>query len=369
MKMENINIRWITLCFISIFMISCSQDNDDLDITGDGQDETTAYINLDTRALPANTICDMYIFWKQTGSADDYVLKEKKVITSSPTTIKFLNKDLANMSYRFLFVTVEGNNPEMAVLDKTSGAWNESMEWSNLIMRAQKRDLSANNFYGIVDKTGNQIMDDGTIHASLIRMVGQMVTDIFKINGTIDNPTNIIADGSVTSVLDRVYKIDIEYSSMTQDITFDASNNIIRDGEWSGNYTQSITVNMNNTSFRVPVDGTVPELEKVAVNPTGSVRIKGLYLFPADKKVKCKLTFYYYDTMPACGNSSHQHDITCYEPKTLVLNLPQESNPEGLSVFANYFTLTKGGIRYDRIIDLSAQGNYQFVTKWANEVL
>jgi len=366
MKMENINIKWILLCFISISLISCSQDKDEMD-TPVTTEDVSAYINVDMRALPAGTSCDMYIFWKQTGSADDYTFKEKKLITESPTTIHFKNADLVNKSYRFLFMTFDGSSSEMSVIDKTTGALNDAAEWNDVVIRAQKKDLSGSNFYGIVDKTGTQIMDEGTIEATLTRMVGQIVVDLFKINGTIDNPVDIIGDGSVASVIDRVYKIDIKYEGLTQDVSFDASNNIQEDSGWGETYTQTITTNINESNYQVPVNGAVKQLEKVATNPSGSVRIKGLYLFPSDKKIKCQLTFYYYDTTPKCGVPAHAHTQSCYDQRTLTLYLPQESSADGLTSIADYYTLSKGGIRYNRIIDLDQPASFGFDTTWENE--
>ena len=364
--MENKNIRWLIVCIASLFLAACSNDKEGVDDYPDHKADVNASVNIDLRALPLNTSCDMYIFWKTTGSADDYAFKEKVIITSSPTNIHFRNQDLANKSYRFLFLTFEGNSPEIEVINKETGIWDEAIKWNDMVIRAQNRELSGSNFYGIVDKTGNEIMDDGTIEGTVTRMVGQLIVDIFKINGSIDNPIDVTA-GSVASVLDRVYKIDVNYEGMTQDVAFDASNTIIENAEWGGSYTQTFSVNMNESNFQVPIDGTVEELEKVSTLPSGSVRIKGLYLFPSNKNIRCKLTFYYYDTTAACGNPSHTHTKECFESKTLILNLPEENNNELLSVFANHFTQNKAGIRYNRIIDLKAEGSYQFITKWANE--
>jgi len=366
--MKKNNAKWIVFLIMSVFIVSCSQDIDDKDnpVTADG--EILAPVNISTRSLPANTSCDMYIFWKNAG-ATDYDFKEKMEITVSPTSIKFRNQDLANKSYRFLFMTSGSNISEMNLIDKNTGTWNDGPKWSDLIVRANTYDLTDNNFYGIVDKTGSEIMDGGTIQATLTRMIGQWVLDIFKVQSSIDNPINIISNGSVASVIDRVYKIDVTYTGLTRDVTFNSSNAVVEYEAWGSNHTQTFTTNFDPVNFQVPINGSVAQLERTAGSTEGSVRIKGLRLLPVDQKLRCKLTFYYYDTTPKCLDLTHQHDQSCFEEKTLPLNLPELTNNNLFSIIPDHYTVNKAGIRFDRIIDLEQGFTFGFNTIWGNEII
>lgn len=359
------NTKWMVLLIMSVFIISCSQD-DDKDGLINGGSEIAIPINLDTRSLPADASCDLYIFSKQTGSADDYVYKRKESLSASPSSLRFDNKDLVNRSYRFLFVIIDGDTPQLEIIDKNTGVWNESLEWNNLYIKATTRELTEHNYYGIVDKTSLEIINEGSINAILTRMVGQFIIDIFKIDGSISNPVDIISDGSVVSVLDRVYKMDVTYDGMIREMMFDGSNTLVGDVEWGTPYTNTLTLNMSEQDFTVPIDDSIKELEYYPGNPLGSVRIKSAYLLPADQTVSCKIVFYYYDTTPKCGNISHAHDKGCYDQRTLTLNIPKENSPNLLSILPDYYTLSKGGIRYDRIIDLDQPGSFQLETMWGN---
>jgi len=362
--MEKKSFKWTALLILCAIFTACSQDSDDIGNPVIGDLNITVPFEL--RSLPLNTSCEMYIFRKTTSGSEDYTFTEKTTITSSPAVLKFRNQDLVEKSYRFLIVAFPGEAPQMEVIDKNTGSWNNSVKWDNMTIRALSRNLTGENYCGIVDKTGMEILDGGTIHVTLERMVGQLILDIFKVNSSIDDPTNIISDGTVASVLDRVYKIDINYDRMVRDITFDASFNIIENAPWGSDHTQTIPVNMNETNFQVPMDGSIAELEKPEANPAGSVRIKGLYLLPTDENLRCKLTFYYYATTPKCEVPTHAHTKACYEEKTLTLHLPEEKNVTPLSVLANHYTQNKAGIWYNRIIDLEQNVSFGITTTWGN---
>lgn len=362
--MKKKNVIWILYLVLSVFMVSCSQDIDDNNVPVDEGKDTSVPVKINTRAiLPSGTNCELYIFEKENSSLLDYVYKGKETIneTDSVKILNFSNADLIRTSYRFLFVTTNSTTPEISVVKKTGTALDNTTEWSNIHIHANTIKLTEHNYYGVLDKTGMQIIKEGSIKDTLSRAVGQVILDIFKINGSISNP--IDTDTSVESVLDRVYKVALDYQGITSDVEIFNTDSIAA-AVWGGTLTDTIYVNMDNTTFKVPIDSTVAQLQKIPNGPRGSVRIKGAYMLPSDKNVKCKLTFFYYDTTPKCGVPSHSHDAGCYETKTLTLNLPKANSTDLLSVLPDYYTLNRGGIRFNRIIDLEQESSFELQTIW-----
>lgn len=344
-------------------MLSCSNDNDSDGLNADDQD---LYISakIGTLSLPANLKCDLHIFWKS--SADtEYSYKETLSLTGDQTKMRFLNKDLKEKNYRFLFVATSSIAPEILITNKSNNALSINDKWADVLITSVNQLISSENYSGILDKTGIEILDGGTIHGTLTRMVGQVVLDLFRINNTIDNPAPIVST-AVESVLDRVYKIDIEYANMTESVVFDSSNKLSNEGFWTGKYTQTFNI-VTDSDLKVSVPQTVNGLYESPINVTGSVRIKGLYCLPSTNNLSLKYTFHYYDTTPKCGNS-HQHTSDCFVTKTVVLNLPKDNLSTPLNVLPNYFTVNKGGIKFDRIIDVGANLAFEFDTVWKNDI-
>lgn len=177
-----------------------------------------------------------------------------------------------------------------------------------------------------------------------------------------------IVSGNVTSVLDRVFKVDIEYTGLTQNIVFGESNKITDKDIWTNKYTQTHYFD-TDAGLKVSVPQPDNGLENSSVTAAGSARVKGIYCLPSAQKVRIKYTFHYYDTALACGNAhAGEHTSDCYEQKTLTLNLPQDvTGVTLLSVLPNHYTLNKGGIRFDRIIDVGANLAFEFNTEWKND--
>ena len=98
----------------------------------------------------------------------------------------------------------------------------------------------------------------------------------------------------------------------------------------------------------------------------GSVRIRGSYGLPSDKGVRYNLKFYYYDTTPMCGDTTKAHNHytnvdACFVKNSIEVNLPKKISPANLlDIFANYYTVNKIGIRFDRIIDLEMSAGFGF---------
>lgn len=345
-------------------MLSCSNDNEPDGLNTDDQD---LYISakIGTLSLPANLKCDLHIFWKSS-SETEYSYKETVSLTGDQTKMRFLNKDLKDKNYRFLFVATSSATPEISITNKSNNALSTSDKWTDVLITSVNQLISSENYSGILDKTGSDILDGGTIHGTLTRMVGQIVLDLFRINGTITNPTAIVSP-DVESVLDRVYKIDIEYTNMTESVVFDTTNKLFNNDFWAGKYTQSFNIS-TDSDLKVSIPQPTNGLEESPVNVDGSVRIKGLYCLPSTNNLTLKYTFHYYDTTPKCENNNHQHTSDCFITKTVVVNLPKDNLSTPLNVFPNYFTVNKGGIKFDRIIDVGANITFEFDTVWKNDI-
>lgn len=360
------NAKQIIFFLIAGFtLFSCSNEaEDDIDVRNNANGDTEIFATLGTQALPSGLQCNMYIFYKSQ-SDTDYLFKEVKALNGNDR-IKFMNKDLLNKSYRFLFVATSAGAPEVDVTNKSNNPLDTSDKWSDVLITSEEQLISADNYAGVLDKTGDEIMNQGSINGVLTRMVGQIVLDIFRINTSIKEPMDIVSP-DVTSVLDRVYKIEVEYTGMTKDVTFGPTNNLVDNNKWTNKLTQTFNIT-TDSDLKVSVEQNNKNgLEISPVNKSGSARIKGIYCLPSTENIRVKLTFHYYDTTPACGNSDGGvHSTDCYDKRTLVLNLPQDqTDAKLLSVYPNYFTLNKAGIRYDRIIDLELNSSISFETEWS----
>lgn len=362
--MKNINImQKVFFLLVCIGLFSCSSDSNEF--SEPQKDGTAVSVSIGTLSLPTNLQYDLYIFWKSSG-VTNYTFKEKMTLTGAQNRMKFMNNDLINKDYRFLFVATDKTAPEITITNLPGVELSTTDKWDDVKISANNILLTADNYSGILDKTGNEILNGGSIDGVLTRMVGQMVLDIFRINGNISTPTDIVS-ADVESVLDRVYKIEAEYTDITENVIFDSSNNLANNDSWASKYTQTLNVT-TDSDLKVAIPQTTNGLEISPIGTSGSVRIKGIYCLPSDKNMRMKFTFYYYDTTPTCGNSDGGvHTTSCYQQKTLVLNLPQDaSGATLLSIRPDYFTVNKAGIRLDRIIDLEQPGAFELLTGWDN---
>lgn len=359
-KMEKkIFTRIIGFFVLCLSVSSCSDKIEDTNTFIDQEDGVPVKVSAGTRALPDQLECDLYIYIKGQGDTD-YILKEIINFGNDDEKIlQFLNTDLMQNNYRFFFVATTPGNTEISL---TNVAVNNT--WANLRIIANQMNLSDNYYYTVLDKTGNEILNDGTINATLNRIVGQMAIDIFRTDGNINNPLPK-STNAIESVLDRVYKIEITYKDLTQTISFDANGAPVQEDEFTGTYLQTIT-NIINGDLKVSVPQEDKGLVVSGKGTSGSVRIKGVCGLPSDKKIRMEAKFYYYDTTPTCNNADGgNHSSTCFKEETLTLHLPRLIGyTELLSIYTNTFTVNNAGIRFDRIIDVALEGSLNFDVVW-----
>jgi len=363
------NIIKLFFLLVSVILISCSENQDDDNNIKGGDDDLQVNVNIETRSLPNDLQCNVYVFTKNNGGTD-YLFKDSMKIINSPSVIKFKNQDLAENDYRFLFIATSKNNAGTFVLNKMGSSIQTNQNWNDIMIRSKDILLSNNNYYGVLNRTGQSILDEGSIDGNLTRMYGQLTVDIFKVTNNIESVVDIDTTKQlIASVLDRVYKIDIEYQGITRDVIFNSQDSIVYYMPWSGKYTQVIEPVVTDDGLKVIIPQEQKNLEASPVGKLGSVRIKGINALPSDKGMRMKLTFHYYDTTPKCEitDGSHRHDKSCFDKRSIELNLPQTTDPEKLlSVFANYYTVNKAAIRFNRIIEVGVTGGFIFDTMWAN---
>lgn len=356
MKSKN-KVNVVCLLMVSLCLFACSEQNDkDENILENGIPVT---VRLDTKALPDNLLCNLYVFGSISGA--DYLLKEVVELGNQDKySLKFKNIDLSSTDYKFLFVATTDDNQEIN-LHVSNNDLAIGDKWSDVRLTALTKNLSDNYYYGVVNKTGAEILDGQSIDAVLNRVMGQMVFEIFRIDGN-GQDTSIVSS-AVSSVLDRVYQIDIEYSNITDEVSFSNAGNLIVEDKWE-KFTQTINVTMGN-DLRVTIPQELNSLVSFDSNVKGSVRINGYYCLPSERDIRLKLTFYYYDTTPVCGSEHTVHTSDCFVKRTLVLHLPEESEATNLlSIRPDYYTKNRAGIRYDRIIDIGVDGFVTFDVVW-----
>ena len=369
--MKNKKILALILSFLfGIFLFSCSDNSDEETISRD-DDDIPVFVDLRNSPLPDGLSCYLYIFSK-TASASDYTFYANYTMTGAQARIKLMNKDLANNTYRFLFIATSSDSPEVRVLSKNGVTLKESNKWEDVMLRANNDTLSADNYLKILDKSGTDILKSGNIQGTLSRLVGQMTFDIYKVKSQGEEYQNDEVILPHYSVLDRVYKIEIEYIQRTKDIVFNAANQPVQHSLWSGKYIQTIkpklleSTTSSISDMRIDTNQITRNLILSSI-AKGSASLKGIYCMPSVENMKVGMKFYYYGTTPVCGEI-HSHDKNCFTEDTIRLNLPkQNAGMKLLSIKPNHYTVNTAKIRFNRIIDVGATAGFIFDTMWENE--
>ncbi|MBK5722257.1 DUF5031 domain-containing protein [Dysgonomonas sp. Marseille-P4677] len=364
--MRNRFTQYILFFFISIALFSCTDKEYEEDGNNTDINQVPVIATLATELLPENLICTMYVFGKSVSDAEDgYMLKEVKILhNTEQNSLKFKNSELISNSYRFLFVATPFNAQEIGLLKSDGAALQIGDRWGNIMIQSFNPIISADNYQGVVDKTGNEILDGKTINCTLTRLVGQVIFDIYKVAKEGDLTISQDVNAPHFTVLDRVFKIEIEYSDMTKSAAYN-NEEIVHQDIWDQSYLQVIEPQLYaNNNFKADVSWLVENLT-FSEEKQGSAHIKGIYCMPSNGNLKIRLKFYFYDTTPFCG-LDESHSSSCFETKTIVLNLPK-TGATPLSVIPNHYTLNTAKIRYDRIIDIGTNSSFEFDSSWNND--
>lgn len=288
-----------------------------------------------------------------------YRLSDSLEIPGNSARIKMSLNDLDKNNYRFLFVSTPKARPEIRVGRIDGSPLLADTEWEKVAVDMAADSLSTDNYYGIKDMTGKEILQQETIEGELTRLVGQMVFCFYKGDAAgVTNP-------KVASVLDRVSFIEISYKEIPRQITFDAGLNPVSLAGTEDVLNHTVGFSLSEYGQKVALPQTGVPVEVSDTIPGGAI-LKGTGLLPCKDKVEVSMTFHYYDTTPVCGHTEtgHTHTVECYTPRTLSLNLPKKTGMTGLSVLPDHFTVNNAILPCDRVIDVLHTSGITVNTTW-----
>lgn len=373
-----------------LFLFACSNPAD----TNNGATGDFGDLPINIRAqfedLPEGAKCEVYRFSKTGGGS--YTLKDSIHLSGrSPRILAFNSSDWSDDDYRFLFIALPETSSITIENHLRESLYQQGELWENIrIYVDDPANVPDQLWYDILDKTSSDINTTPLISGNMKRLVGQMVLDIYR--GEDVNQPEDIQDEEVLSVIDRVNAIEVTYNGLTSAIRFDDEGNVIPVSTHNQDVVVTYPIVTEDEFWRVPVtevaDENNPFLTPAATATAGSVRIGGIFGFPADNTVRVKAVFRYYDTTAHCGLLVHTHDKYChersditlplrctlsehthtqdcgYDERSIVLNLPKADESELLTIMPNMYTVNKAAIRHDRIIDITRNGDFNMAFDW-----
>lgn len=342
---------------------SCTESQQDTPDWVDGKSEILFRTGFRQGTSSDGLLTKLYVFSTDGNGGGVYQLSDSlPQVISGTTKLKIKFTDLEKKDYRFLFVATSETKPEIRVRPSDNSLFAFGTPWEKVAVAMAADSLSVDNYYGITDMKGVDILTSGNITGNLTRLVGQMVFCFYKASeGGVDDP-------QVLSVLDRISSIDITYQNAPLQIKFDASNKPVP--------VPGSTVPLHHTvRFSLTADGQKVELPQtgipVEVNDSipGGAILKGTCLLPVSQGVRVSMTFHYYDTTPICRHmeKEHTHDVTCYTPEELSLSLPKQESLTGLSVLPNHFTINNALLPCNRVIDVVHTSGIDVDTVWEED--
>lgn len=313
-------------------------------------------------AVPGLTTT-MYIFETASGT-NDYRFKDSLVLAGTDGRYEFAPEEMRASDYRFLFLTTPAEAPEIALAQRNGTGLTGETHWSDtLFIVRQQTELGPYNYYSVEDMRGTHLLDTKTVETDLQRLVGQMAFAFFRTaeGGGVEQPASIVSD-EVNSVIDRVYEIAITYTNPEQALWLDIDGKAYPAGRIAGSQVQTLAPQQDD-AHKVSLPQPENSLFAYGDGIRGAVRIEGPCFFPSDGNMPVSLLFRYYDTTPVTGKEGVT-DSVWYEKKELPLRLTDYTQTEALKIIPDYITLSKGGIRCDRIIDVPVNASMQLVLDW-----
>ncbi|GEM_PF-831580 len=393
MMKDKIALQLIILFVTGLSLWSCSDETEKYPVDN-GNDDMLLNIQALNAQLPATSKCVVYIFSK-TQASDPFKLKDSVHLSENGRRVlPYIANNWQDNSFRFLFISVPAENSGIELKNLSGNDLVKGTDtWDQIRITTSDPSLvSGDCYFGIVDDTPANIASTRVISGQMKRFVGQMVIDIYRGKDT-DNAEDII-NSEVFSVLDRVKEIEITYSGLSNAISFDESGNIQTLSTHGSDIIATYPIVTQDDFWRVPVTNTADEnnpfLTQAAVGTLGSVRIGGIFGFPANETVRVNAVFRYYDTTAHCGLLVHTHDKYChekaditqplrctlaehthtqdcgYDQRSIVLKLPKGDESELLSIMPNMYTVNKAAINYDRIIDVTRNGDFSMAIDWVS---
>lgn len=342
---------------------SCTESQQDIPDGVDGKPEVMLRTSVREETSGAGLLTKLYVF-KSDGT--EYQLSDSvPLVVSGTTKLKMSYADLNKNSYRFLFIATPESKPGIYVKRSDNASLALGTGWEKVVVAMQGDSLSVDNYYGITDLPGTEIMRLTTIQGELTRLVGQMVFCFYRTGpGGVKDPV-AVKDTTVASVLDRVSSVDITYEGVPLQIGFDGENKPLAVASPSKTMKHTIRFTQTQNGLKVPLPQQGIPVE-VNDSISGGAIIKGTCLLPSRQGVHVSMVFHYYDTTPVCENTDkdHKHTVECYTPQTVSLRLPQSETVPGLNILPDYFTISNAGLPCNRIIDVAHSSGIEINTVW-----
>lgn len=358
-------LRWGILCLAYAGFLSCSdtEERPGKEIKGEGPIPIT--LRAEGTSDSSQLTCSLYIFNRAEGGNGYQLNQILSPAIGKETPLPLEEGELTDCDFRFLFVATPQERNEIELVTQTGQTVTEGTPWEDIVLAMTDAPLTADNYYGIEELSGSEILQAGKVEGHLNRLPGQILFNFYKAGpGGADDPVAVDSKRAL-SVFDRIYQVDITYTGYAWGVTFGAENRlepVYKENEpleqtYSFTLTPDLQVAIPQVENHLELYGSVQ----------GGVRMPGACFLPADKKMHITMIFHYYDTMPVCeitGTASgHSHAKDCYTQKEVRLNLPV-SSAEGLSVMPDYFTVNKAALPCDRVIDIKHSSGLDIQTSW-----
>lgn len=365
--MIKIPVKYISRFGIAVLlaglMHSCTERQESPEWV-DGESGILFRTALSEETPATDLLTKLYIF-RRTGNESYRLSDSLPEVVSGSTRLKMNLADLSKNNYRFLFVSTPQSKAEIEVTPKDGSPFAFGTTWEQVSVAMTADSLSIDNYYGIKDLTGREILQLDAIEGELNRLVGQMVFCFYKEGPDGARDPAGVTNPNVASVLDRVSSVDIAYAGVPRRITFDENNLSVNIAGTEDVLNHSVRFALSEDGQKVVLPQAGVAVETADSIPRGAI-LKGTCLLPCREKVKVSMTFHYYDTTPVCGHteSTHTHGTECYTPKSLSLTLPKATETAGLSVLPDHFTINNALLPCDRVIDVLHTSGLDIDTVW-----
>lgn len=319
-------------------------------------------IELPSTLEAADLACPLCLFRRSAGSADEYRLAALFTDAADGSTLKLGLEEVIGYDCRFLAVAQKRDAGAIKLTASDGSPLAIGGAWADVRLACPTEGVSGDAYFGVRDLAGDEIVAAGKVQLFLTRIAGRFVFDFYRIATSLDDPQGVVSD-AVSSVLDRVTEIAIEYEGLTSSLRFDARNRLIPDASASEPLLTTIRPKLTGFGVALPQSDLGLEVYDAAVR--GSARIMGAFALPASERVRIHMTFKYFDTTPLCGNDhTGDHTQECYGASVIALDLPAAGSAAGLPVDADCFTVSRAGLRCDRVIDVPLSGSVGADFSW-----
>lgn len=330
-----------------VLAAACSRDDGSENLP-EGQGRSVAVRLADP--LPAAGLeTPLWLFRREAGTTDGYLLRTAYPSVTDGAVLKLPLAELERYDYRLLMVA-QPADAWLAVCGADGAPLAADDAWEAVRLTRSSGAASLDGYWGFADISGSELIARGSVRLTLTRVAGQMLFDFFRTAGSLEQPEGVVS-ADVESVIDRVSRIRIEYMNPTTSLRFDEQGALIPAAYAAEPLLREISPDA--PAFRVALPQAEKGLTVYDETLRGSLRIVGECLLPSDARLRVRLLFDYYDTTPTCGNSHPgAHDASCFTQKQLTLNLPAADATAGLPVASDCYTVSRVGLRCDRIIDV-----------------